>query len=143
MHHKRRLAAFAAHRNRGTERRIGLHQYALQRQRLGGFAKVFGILESNDTGKRDHHSEPYRTFGQFLAGRKTVQLAGERTARVFLLKDPCCVRFRVSRVDDQRQPGLACGLYMRAKVSFLDIARSLVVKEIKPRLANSHDFRMA
>jgi hypothetical protein len=129
-------------RDRGEERRIGLDQQPLRRQRLRRFLQVLRVPEGDDSRDGDEETEIERLAGEIGAGGEAMDDAGERPLPHLLGQDPRRILFRVAGMDDQRQPGLPRGADMGAEAGALPLAIAMIVIIIEAALADRHDARV-
>ena len=138
-----RLAGLAAVGHRREERRVGLDQQPVERDLLGGFLQVAGILERHDARQRDEEAEVERLARQLGRAGEAVEHAASR---------PLPDRARQgSRRYPPRHRGCgrpAAGRSARAASicasnrSRCACAVGLVVIIIEPALADRDDLRM-
>src|SRR5207253_1798074 len=132
------LVALAAVRDGCEVRGVGLHEDAVQGDRLGDVAQHRRVVESDDAGEREIKPQVQRVLCQPGVAREAVKDPAD-LAGLLLLENRDRVFLGIARVDNDRQLELARKTYLLAKARALHVARGVVVVVVQPDLAVGDD----
>src|SRR5476649_2926650 len=143
MGHVGGLIGLAALRDRREVGRIGLHQQPLERNVAHDGAQALGRLEGDDARDRDIQAERQRAPRHLGARTEAVDHARESALGILFLEHVAGLGVGIARMDDQRQAGLARRGDMDAEALGLFVARTVLVIEVEPGLADADHLGMA
>src|SRR5215212_1752223 len=142
MSHIRRLIDTASMRRGRKIRSVRLDQEAVLRHGGGDAAQLVGVLEGEDPREGDIEPEIDADPGQLGPGGEAVQDGVEAPSPALVCQNVDHLVVSLAGVDDEWQAALPRGGDMGAKDTALHVARTAVVVEVEPGLADGDAARM-